>query len=176
MSKFLIATLLLAGTVFVFMQMRPTGKKLRTPETQLGILNLEFAYDHNHTYKILNAWKGEKIDAARINTYIDSIFLLFYAAFLFYSCKNLAKEFTGNTRTLGIWLSKGAIIAGALDVIENTGMLLTLSGNKSSLIAMITAICASVKWLLAVVAIIYIVFASLVILFFFIKKKSVIPK
>ncbi len=177
MSKLLIAILLLAGTVFVFMQMRPTGKKLRTPQTQLGILNLEFAYDNDHTSKILNVWKAnEKIAAAKINTYIDSIFLLFYAAFLFYSCKNLSKEFSGNTRNLGIWLSKAAMFAGALDAIENAGMFITLSGTQSSLIAIITTICASIKWLLAIVAILYIVFASAVALYFFLKEKPILLK
>ena len=170
--RILIAFLLLACTVFTFMQMRPTGKKLYTSETKLGILNLEFAYDNDHAAKILNAWQpDEKINIARKNTYIDFVFLLFYSIFLFYSCKYLSKNFTGNLRMFGVFLSKASLIAGGLDILENSGMLITLSGNPSGIILLATAICATIKWLLALLAILYVVFVSPYALFLSIKNK-----
>ena len=173
MKKILIALFLLAGTIFVFVQMRPTGKKLNTPETRLGILNLEFAYNNYHTSKVLHAWMPEeKITAAKQNTYIDFGLLFFYAFFLFYSCKNLAKKFSGMICNIGVFLSKAAIIAGFLDVIENTGMLVTLGGNQSAAVSLITATCASIKWLLAILGILYIIFTSPVAFYLFIKNKQ----
>ena len=170
MNKILIAFFLLACTIFVFLQMRPTQRKLKTPETPLGILNLEFAYNTDHTSKVLNAWKiDDKIQAAKTNTYIDFGLLFFYSLFLFYSCKELSKNFSGNIRSIGIGLSKAALVAGLLDVIENSGMLITLSGNQSIIISSITAICSSVKWLLAVFGILYIIFISPLALYRFIK-------
>ncbi len=120
MNKILIAFFLLACTIFFFMQMRPTGKRLRTPETRLGILNLEFAYDNDQTTKVLNAWKSDgKIVDATTNTYIDFGLLFFYSLFLFFCCRNLSNIFSGKIRSFGRWLSKAALVAGALDVIEN---------------------------------------------------------
>ena len=173
MIKILIAVLLLTCSIFVFMQMRPTGKKLRTDQTKIGILNLEFAYNTYYTTKVLNAWKpDEKIDAAKTNTYIDFGFLFFYSLFLFYSCKNLSKNFSGSINKIGKALSITALIAGGLDVIENLGMLITLGGNQSSTISMLTAICASIKWLFAILAILYVIFISPAALYSFLRNKN----
>lgn len=174
--KFLIALVLLACTIFSFMLLRPTGKKLYTPETRLGILNLEFAYDTDHTSKILHAWQAdEKIKIAKENTYLDFVFLVFYSIFLFYTCKYLSKKITGNMRNFGLLLSKGSLIAGGLDIIENSGMLLTLSGNQSGFIPLATAICATIKWLIALLAILYVLFVSPYALYVSLKNKSSVP-
>ena len=170
--KLLIALLLLACTIISFMLLRPTGKKLYTPETKLEILNLEFAYDSDHTSKILHAWQpDEKIKIAKKNTYLDFIFLVFYSIFLFYSCKYLSKKNTGNMRNLGLLLSKGSLIAGGLDIIENSGMLITLSENQSGVISLTTAICATIKWLIAILAILYVLFVSPYALYVSLKNK-----
>ncbi len=160
MRKILIAFVLLAGTMIMFFLMRPTAKKLYTPQTHLGILNLEFAYNNSQTSNILNAWQGDGIEAAKINTYIDFGLLLFYSVFLFYCCNNLALNFNGNIRRIGLLLSKGALIAGALDLIENSGMLITLGGHQQAFIAMVTTVCASIKWIIAIMGILYILFVS----------------
>lgn len=173
MFKIFFSFFLLACTIFVFLQMRPTGRKLKTADTPLGILNLEFAYDIHNTSKVLYAWRpDEKIEAAKKNTYIDFGLLFFYSLFLFYACLQLSKNFSGITCNIGIWLSKAALIAGGLDVIENIGMLITLGGNQSIFISLLTAICASVKWLLAVLAILYVVFISPAALYVFAKNKN----
>ncbi len=172
MRKILIAFVLLAGIMGMFLMMRPTAKKLYTPQTHLGILDLEFAYNNSQTSKILQAWQGDRIEAAKINTYIDFGLLLFYSAFLFYSCKNLAINFNGNTRRIGLLLSKGALIAGLLDLIENTGMLITLAGHQQAFIAMATAICASIKWILAILGILYIIFISPRAIYLFIENRK----
>ncbi len=152
--------------------MRPTGKKLITPQTRLGILDLEFAYDNYHTSKVLSAWQAEeRTQAAKENTYIDFGLLFFYSAFIFYCCKNLAENFTGRFRKYGLLLAKGAIIAGLLDIFENTGMLISLSGNPSALLSLITATCALVKWLLAISGALYLIFAAPVSFYLIIKNK-----
>lgn len=172
MKKILIAFILLACTIFMFLMMRPSAKKLYTPQTHLGILDLEFAYNISQTSDIINAWQGDKIEAAKKNTYIDFGLLIFYSAFLFYCCKNLAKIFTGNIHKVGLLLAKGALIAGALDLFENTGMLITLGGYQSAFIAMSTAICASIKWILAILGILYILFAGPWAIYLFIKNRN----
>jgi hypothetical protein len=75
--------------------MAKTGAVLKTPEASMGILNLEFAYNTSKITPILFSWESinsvDIITAAKNNTYWDFVFLLFYALFLLYSCKKIAK-------------------------------------------------------------------------------------
>jgi len=171
--KLLVAFLLLACTIFTFMQMRPTGKKLYTPETKLGILNLEFAYNTQHTSTILSAWQAhDKIKSAKENTYIDFALLICYSLFLFYSCKNISAIFKGKLRNTAMFLAKASLIAGGLDVLENCGMLVTLSGNQSVIVSLITATCSIIKWGIAVIAVLFLLFLSPYALYLSLKKRS----
>ncbi|MGF2414177.1 MAG: hypothetical protein ACQUYJ_17730, partial [Ferruginibacter sp.] len=56
---------------------------------------------------------------------------------------------------IGLLIAKGALAAGVLDVFENAGMLITLSGKSSDSIAMLTTTIAVIKWALAISAVIY---------------------
>ena len=136
--------------------MGKTSTTLKTAATPIGILNLEFAYNKAKTAIVVTAWAPnnniDNITVAKNNTYYDFIFLAFYASFLFFTCKKIAQIKNSNT---GILIAKGAVAAGILDIAENAGMLFTLSGNVSSTVAIITAVCAAIKWLLAITAAIY---------------------
>lgn len=147
--------LLFAGTVIMMVVMAKTGASLKTPATPKGIIDLEFAYSTTKANIVTNAWAwqpGKSTDnnsVARINTYIDFIFLIFYALFLFFTCDRIAWLTKSNT---GERIANGAIWAGLLDVIENAGMLYTLSGHGSGIMAFITTCCALIKWLLVIAA------------------------
>ena len=52
-------------------------------------------------------------------------------------------------------IARGALWAGCLDVLENAGMLITLSGNSAEGIAFATALCSAVKWVLVIAAVVY---------------------
>ncbi len=149
--------------------MGKTGATLKTVDTTKGILDLEFAYNTSKVSQIINAWSAkaavDNISKAKINTYLDFIFLTFYALFLFFICKKVA---TLNTSKVGLLIAKGAILAGVLDIIENIGMLISLSGYPSNIVAIITTICASIKWVLAIVALIYLIIG--IVQFIYAKK------
>ena len=157
MKKFRLL-LLFAGTALMIAVMAKTGASLKTPATPKGILDLEFAYNKTKTETVINAWAPNNsvnnINAATNNTYYDFIFLLFYSLFLFYTCKKIAQI---NNSKAGLLIAKGALCAGVLDVFENTGMLITLSGNSSNIIALCTTIIAVIKWALAIAAVAYLV-------------------
>ena len=136
--------------------MAKTGASLKTPATQKGILDLEFAHNSANTAVVINAWASnstiDNIGAAKNNTYYDFIFLFFYALFLFFTCKKIAQI---NNSNIGLLIAKGALGAGVLDIFENVGMLITLSGKSSDSIAMLTTIISAIKWVLAIAAVIY---------------------
>ena len=127
----------------------------------MGILNLELAFNSSNTATVLNAWApNETVDniaVAEKNTWLDFIFIFFYPIFLFLGSKAISGSFRGWFGRVGKLIAKGAIIAGLLDVVENTGMLLTLSGKGSGTIALCTSGSSSIKWALVLLAVLYVI-------------------
>ena len=139
--------------------MTKTGATLKTATTPKGILDLEFAHTSSKAMIVTLAWAPasgiDNISAAKTNTWLDFIFLVFYSLFLFFFCKKIGRISNGNFRKAGILIAKGALVAGFLDILENAGMLYTLSGNISGSITLFTAACSIVKWGLALLAVLY---------------------
>ena len=155
---FLIGSLTMAVIVTI------SGESLKTKDTPMGVLNLEFAYNSAKTTTVLNAWAPnasvDNIEVAKHNTWLDFIFLFFYSIFLFLASKAISRLFGGSFGRAGKLIARGALIAGLLDILENTGMLITLSGSGSDTIALFTTICSVAKWLLALVAVLYVLMAG----------------
>ncbi|MCP9750652.1 hypothetical protein EGI32_06675 [Ferruginibacter sp. HRS2-29] len=169
------------GTLVMVVVMSITGKPLKTPETPSGIIALELAGNKAEVEEVLTAWgfpffanpegrargfrsmaavfghTGAKIKAAKQNTYYDFIFILFYTALFYMLCKATVRWLNnqGHTTFLGTFLSKAVIVSAFLDVIENTGMLLSLSGNISDGSAAITFIASIIKWSIVAITILY---------------------
>lgn len=164
MGKLLIP-LLFFGTIVMIVVMGKTGATLKTVETPKGILDLEFAYNKTKVDFILNAWSpnvmANNIDKATINTYLDFIFLAFYSTFLFFACKKMAKI---NGGKIGLLIAKGALLAGFLDIVENVGMLVSLSNVVSNTVAFFTCFFSVSKWALAAAAVLYLVFGLIVVI------------
>ena len=161
MKKTLIF-LFFAGTIGMIFIMSDTGKTLSQPAaTPHGILHLELAYNKASTDTIMKAWETggsgmiDNIAAAKNNTHWDFVFLFFYGGFLFLFCRQLAGSFNGFLKKAGNIFAVAALLAALLDVGENIGMLQTLSGKGSDSIAMFTAICSGIKWVLVLLSILY---------------------
>lgn len=158
--KKLLLPFFFIGTIAMIFVMVKTGAVLKMPETPNGILNLEFAYNTAQTNNIINAWrstgKPNNVLAAIYNTFYDFIFLFFYAGFLFLACKKIAANIQGPVARAGNIIARAAILAGILDLLENTGMLLTLHGHASNAIAFLTVFFSVIKWTLAIIAVLYV--------------------
>lgn len=158
--KKLLLPFFFIGTVATMLVMMKTGAPLKTTVTPLGILNLEFAYNNAQVTGIINAWHEpshpHKILIAIYNTCWDFLFLFFYAGFLFLACKKIAGNLKGPASKAGNLIACGAILAGILDILENTGMLLSLHGHTSNTIAFLTVFCSVIKWGLAIIALLYV--------------------
>ena len=139
--------------------MQQTGAPLKTSGTPNGILDLEFANSKAKAIAVLGIWKKteptDNIQAAKLNIELDFIFLLFYSIFLHQACTSVAGLYKGILRTIGLILANAAIAAGVLDILENTGMLLTLHGYVNSTITLLTFSFSVTKWLLALSALFY---------------------
>jgi hypothetical protein len=75
---------------------------------------------------------------------------------LFFASLQIHKNFEGWFGKIGKRVAAGILFAGLLDILENGGMLLTLNGKGSDLIALFTAIVSAIKWLLAIIAVLYV--------------------
>ena len=167
--KKLLLPFFFIGTIALMVVMVKTGAILKTPEAPMGILNLEFAYNTAKTTPIINSWasinKADVITAAKNNTYWDFLFLFFYAGFLFLACKKITAKTAGSFSKAGHAVAKGILLAGFLDIIENTGMLLTLNDQGSSTIAFTTTFVSVIKWALALIAVLYVLTGLLALAF-----------
>jgi hypothetical protein len=140
------------GLVVTLAIMLKTGSVLKTPYTPTGILNMEFAKDTGDVKRILIGWSrvtGEgktNIEAARINTYWDFVFIFFYAGFFFYGNTLLSEKFRGNFIKICEYASVAALFAGILDCLENGCMLMSLSGKSTNNIVALTKIFAIGKF------------------------------
>ena len=159
MKKYLVPIFLI-GTLVMIYVMAKTGQPLKTTVTPQGILNLEFAYNSDKVDAIVNNWASittaDTIAAAKLNTWLDFIFIFFYSGFLFLAAKRISGLFGGGFGKAGKVISKGALMAGCLDILENTGMLLSLSGQGSKAIAFCTTFVSVIKWGLALLAVLYV--------------------
>ena len=168
MKKILIP-LFLFGTGFMMYMMAETSALLKTPATKMGIINLELASDTAKTNAIINAWTpnadSDKIHVAKINTYLDLLFLFFYAGLLYLLCCLIADNSTGKAAKIGYLIAHAAIIAGIADVMENTGMLFSLNGLISPIVSFCTAFFSVIKWTLVIIAVLYAIVGLLVLAF-----------
>ncbi len=154
--KKLLLPFFFIGTIAMMIVMAKTGATLKTDKAPMGILDLEFAYNTAKTTPIINSWATtNNIEAAKINTYWDYLFLFFYAGLLYLACRKIATNTSGPVAKAGKLIAKGAILAGFLDVLENAGMLLTLNNQGSSTVAFATTFISIIKWGLAIIAVLY---------------------
>ena len=155
---------LFAGTLIMMVLMAKSGTTLKTPSTSKGIIDLEFAYNESKAAFVINAWTGiipaDNRFIAIINTSLDFIFLIFYSLFLYFACKMIAAKGNGLFFTIGNFLAKGALAAGALDILENIGMLITLNGHLSDTNTLLTFIFSISKWILVLAAVLYTLIAG----------------
>jgi hypothetical protein len=160
---------LFAGVLVMIVVMVKTGATLKTPGTPKGILDLEFAYNAAKASVVINAWTGtgpvDNMEAAKINTRLDFIFLFFYSLFLYNTGKLLAACFHGSLLITGRFIARGALAAGLCDILENTGMLITLQDYLSDSCTLLTFIFSIAKWIMALAAALYILIAGLTLSF-----------
>lgn len=136
----------------VIMQWQGSG--LKTPTAKRGILDLEFARTPELVQTTLTSWD---LSTVKMNIWLDFAFIVTYVVFL-----SLAAEITagkwGGIRWLsqtGLLLARAAYLAGVLDIAENLLMLKTLSGSYDAISLQLTFYCATLKFLLAGLTIVY---------------------
>ncbi len=137
----------------------------QAPLTKTGILSLEFAKTKQQATTISSSWKNERVHyTAIVNTSIDFIFIFFYSLFLFAACYRFSLQQTGVMKKISQIIALFGLTAGLLDCVENYFLLKMLSFTISNTEAAFTFWIASIKFILAAIAVIWILIQLLLLL------------
>ncbi len=121
-------------------------------------LRLQFAWSEVTASKILGKWSDADKRAVRLNLALDFIFIVIYVTGIALACA-LAADALGAARWpgggMGERFARAIIIAGLLDAVENSVQLLMLAGHKTQPWPALASICASIKFLLVTVTLLY---------------------
>lgn len=129
--------------------------------TGFPILELEFAWTVQRADKAL---AGADLDAVRATILWDFVFLALYASALYLGSLWASSQFAADRlRRAGPYIAIGALLAGVFDFIENVAMLGYINGwPGDSALLMVAGLMASLKFVLVIVAIVYIVMGIVV--------------
>lgn len=125
-----------------------------------SILGFEFAGSEQQAAQIMAEWGADGRDYARWSLWVDFGFMLSYGSF--FALAALATRDFARERGLaalaaaGVFAPLCAASAAVFDAAENTFLLLTLGGHGGSFGPPIATACASVKFLLITLAIVYV--------------------
>jgi hypothetical protein len=156
MKPKLLLLLLFVGTIIMMAVMRWHGAPLITPVSKAGIVSLEVAKTIEQSNIIINQWKKDDvIQQAITNTYIDFVFLIFYALFLYTYCFFISFKQKPWAATVSRTLALAALAAGLCDVIENYFMLQMLEGAVTPTFAFLSWLFAVIKFGLLVAVIVW---------------------
>lgn len=121
-------------------------------------LRLQFAWGEARASKILEKWSEADKRAVRLNLALDFILIVIYVTGIALACA-LAADALAAARWpgggMGDLFARAIIIAGLLDAVENLAQLLMLAGHKTQPWPALASICASIKFLLATVTVLY---------------------
>jgi len=121
-------------------------------------LDLQFAWSEVRAAKILEKWSAADKRAVRLNLALDFVFIVIYVTGIAVACMLaadalLAVPWPGGG--MGGIFVRAIIIAGLLDAIENVAQLLMLAGQKAQPWPALASVCASVKFCLVAVTVVY---------------------
>lgn len=124
-----------------------------------SILGLEFAGSATRAHQIMAEWGDHGGNLARLSLWIDFGFMLSYGTFFAlagFATRDFAREHGRRTLALaGVVAPYCALAAAAFDAAENIVWLLVLGGHGGDVGPPFATTCASFKFLLIGIAIVY---------------------
>ena len=130
---------------------------LQNGNLNFGIIAFELASDFSASNKIIQEWSSRNVlHLASFSLGFDYLFMLFYVLFLAIWTSILSDGFyTKTAKIIAVSAISIFIIAGILDGIENYALLKLLGNSSGKAWSGIAFYCASVKFVLIGLGIIY---------------------
>jgi hypothetical protein len=124
-----------------------------------GIVGFELAGSEDRATEILSDWGDEGTDAAKASLWIDYAYIVAYGTFLVlasWGTRDLAQNRGWHRMAaFGTAVIPFAAAAAAFDAIEDVGLLLAVDQHGGDLAPRLAQICASLKFALLAVTIVY---------------------
>jgi hypothetical protein len=130
---------------------------LKTDDAPSRIVSLELAWSKATAEKVINSWTPQQRQTAVSQVLIDFIFIAAYACLLLYM--GMASATWAQTHRLAaiaplaIAAGLGGFAAGILDCLENLGLLAMLWSKPTGVLAFLTSLFATLKFVLGTNAI-----------------------
>lgn len=165
MNNTKIIWILLAMTLVMMIVIRFQNESLITISAPLGIISLEFSNTALKVENIRSEWTGSVRQSFYLNTILDYLYLFFYGLFLYFASSYFSWLRPG-TKKIGSLAAKAGIAAAGLDAVENALMVLSVTFGGFDLVALLTTIIASTKFILVAFAVLYVLISSFSLLFY----------
>jgi len=153
----LIASVFLGGFSYHQMQIAAKHSTSCVPPVNQG--QLELAWTNARAKELLSQWQDDARERMRLVVLWDYVFIPGYSIFLFVMCSLVAgaSHAERNRGNFGAWLAYAQFVAGLLDMVENLGLLQLLKPVPAPFWAPLASSCASVKFLIVLAGIIYVI-------------------
>jgi hypothetical protein len=151
----------LALTLVLFGIFRILDTPLRTPAAPNGIVSFELAWSPGASQSMVDSWSEYARLLAAFGLGIDYLFMPLYALALSLGILLAASRHTGGWTKLGAWMGWAALVAPLFDAVENYGLLHSLLSPLFSLWPLVASVCATIKFILLILGLVYAVIAGL---------------
>lgn len=129
------------------------------PSGTPGIIDFEFVRNADRAARYLAEWGTDGRDSVRLSLIVDYGFMVSYGAFV--TLAGLATRDFGREHEHRALALAGHVVpwfaaaAAVFDAGENSFLLLIVSGDGGSAAPVLATVCATIKWVLIVVALAY---------------------
>lgn len=154
-------------TVFFLLLMAYFDGFLTNEICPYGIVSFQLAKDITVAKNIMNSWNNEATRFAYYSLWTDFLFMLCYGSFFAYSVLFLSKKVWKKSYGIALLMVKASFVAVFLDAIENIALLQLMTGNLNKFWSNIAYYFASIKFLILMFILLYILFSFI----FFTKQK-----
>ena len=166
-KKVLILITIISFIAFILLTlvMAPTELYLKE-NTGYGVFEFEFAWTAERINQIFNAWGSDGQQRQTLVTYIDFLYIVSYV-FCYTGCILLiTRKLENKSQKIGLKMTTTPLIAGIFDVIENINLLLMLANDTfiRSGSPFIASLCATIKFGMLFLGLIFILYGILVLI------------
>ena len=150
---------LLVVTLLLLFVLGVVDRPLKTAASPAGILSFQFAGDLTRARQILESWDEKGRRYAAFSLGIDYLFLVIYPLTIALNCVLVAESVVGrypSYSVVGTIVAWAQLLAGLLDAVENYALVRLLFGSQSGRFPPISFWCATVKFALVGLGIMYV--------------------
>lgn len=156
---------LFISVLLLMLVMNVVGAPLTTTAAPAGIVSYELAGSVEKTTQIIDSWDTNAQLHAALSLGLDFIFIFLYVLTIMFACSWAGDQLSISRwplASMAIIIGAGILTAGFFDVVENLILIKLLFGPVSDPYPQFAAICATIKFLLIGIGLIYAFFGGIV--------------